>query len=85
MVFESIGALLVMLLVSEFYFVKCLDFSEAKFDEISGELDKPNNWTNELFNIYKQLRLTVSLRFLFSACRFTTLNGLSWCNSFVNL
>ena len=60
MVFKSIGALLVLLLVYEFYGVKCLNFSEAKYDEISGELEKPFNWTNEQFDIYKQLRLTVS-------------------------
>ena len=61
MVFKSIGVFLCFLLISKLTHVNSLDFSEAKFDEISGELEKPFNWTQEQFNIYKQLRMTVSV------------------------
>ena len=58
--FKSIGIFLVLFLALE-HRVNCFDFSEAKLDKISGELEKPINWTAEQFNAYKRLRLTVKI------------------------
>ena len=62
--FKSIGIFLVLFLALE-HRVNCFDFSEAKLDKISGELEKPFNWTAEQFNAYKRLRLTVKIDKLF--------------------
>ena len=49
-------SLFLFLLVS---FTLCLDYDNLLFDDVSGDLVKPTNWSQAKFDLVKKLRLKV--------------------------
>ena len=61
-----------MLVVALLFFLvsisHSLDFQSLMFDDVSGDMIKPANWSDAKFQLVQQLRIKVRLRLPSSKC-----------------